>query len=116
MPMSSTSRYSSTGVGQVLSDIGTIIPVENGPDADEFFLAFEVIGNGGTPYVENDPPAPVRAEPEPMPAIGLRTFEEINQTMSVLTGVPTTNAAIGGAQKTSRPSCHRTRWPSPSWR
>ncbi len=88
------------GVGQVLSDIGTIIPVENGPDSDEFFLAFEVIGNGGTAYVENDPPAPLRAEPDPVPAIGLRTFEEINQTMSDLTGVPTTNAAIGGASGT----------------
>ena len=83
--------------GQVLSDIGTIIPVENGPDADEFFLAFEVIGNAGTAYVEDDPPAPVRSEPEPAAAIGLRTFEEINLTMAELTGVPVTNPAISGA-------------------
>ncbi len=88
------------GVGQVLSDIGTIIPVENGPESDEFFLAFEVIGNAGTAYVDNDPPAPPRAEPAPMPALGLRTFEEINVTMSELTGVPVTNPAISGASGT----------------
>ncbi len=88
------------GTGQVLSDIGTIIPVENGPDSDEFFLAFETMGNAGTAYVENDPPAPPRAEPAPVADIGLRTFEEINQTMSDLTGVPTTNPAISGANGT----------------
>ncbi len=81
------------GAGQVLSDIGTIIPVENGPDQDEFFLAFETIGNVGTAYVENDPPAPARPEPAPVSAIGLRTFEEIDESMSQLTGVPRATVA-----------------------
>ena len=81
------------GAGQVLSDIGTIIPVENGPDQDEFFLAFETIGNVGTPYVENEPPAPERPEPAAVSDIGLRTFEEIAESMSQLTGVPRTTVA-----------------------
>ena len=87
--------YDST-VGQNLSTIGTIIPLENGPDSDEFFLSFEVIGNETNSYTEVDPAAPPRAEPVASPDIGLRTFEEINTTMSDLTGVPTTNAAISG--------------------
>ena len=81
------------GAGQVLSDIGTIIPVENGPDSDEFFLAFETIGNVGTAYVDNEPPAPARPEPAAVSAIGLRTFEEIAESMTQLTGVPRTTVA-----------------------
>ena len=75
------------GIGQELSDIGTIIPVENGPEQDEFFLAFETIGNVGTAYVENEPPAPARPEPAAVSDIGLHTFEEITESMSQLTGV-----------------------------
>jgi hypothetical protein len=74
--------------------------LENGPDSDEFFLSFEVIGNETNSYTEVDPAAPPRAEPVAGPDIGLRTFEEINTTMSDLTGVPITNAAISGANGT----------------
>ncbi|VAW78308.1 FIG00702062: hypothetical protein [hydrothermal vent metagenome] len=74
--------------GQGLSDIGTIIALEGGADADEFFLTFEVLGSATNP-----PPAevlaPVPGVPAPAPAsdIGIRTFDEINATMAAITGV-----------------------------
>lgn len=90
------SRYT-TEAGQVLSTIGTVIPVVNGPGSDEFFLSFEEIGSSGsTPFAENDPAAPPRADPGSPQLIGLRTFEEISTTMSELTGVSHTVCAIGG--------------------
>lgn len=92
--------YDSTN-GQELSTIGTTIPVANGPASDEFFLSFEVLGNDGFAFVETDPAAPIRLEPAAVPDIGLRTFDEINITMSELSGVnPATTPAISGANGT----------------
>ena len=74
--------------GQVLSNIGTIIPLEGGADVDEFFLTFETLGGANNP-----PPAPgpvtIPDIPAPLPAsdIGVRTFDEINATMATVTGV-----------------------------
>ena len=93
-------QYDSTA-GQVLSNVGTIIPVANGPTSDEFFLSFEVLGSDGFPFAETDPAAPIRLNPAQGPDIGLRTFEEINITMSQLTGVnPATTASISGPNGT----------------
>jgi hypothetical protein len=80
------------GVGQVLSPFGTIISVEKGPDADEFFLAFEQLGELTNELVEpvpsartfpNDPAENISAD------IGMRTFDEINATMAATTGITT---------------------------
>ncbi len=74
--------------GQVLADLGTIVALENGPDNDEFFLTFEVLGGNTNVVTENSPLVP---PPLPAPAqvsdIGLRTFDEINASMAVITGV-----------------------------
>ena len=83
--------------GQVLSILGTVIPLERGMSAsnpDEFFLSFEVLGGASNPFVEPTPPPLVLLDPDPVPDIGFRTFEEINTTMSALTGVSTTNTAV----------------------
>ncbi len=77
--------------GTRLSTLGTVIASEKGPDTDEFFLTFEVIG--GFTNIRTEPallaPAPP-ADGAPVPDIGMRTFDEINASMSVLTGVSTT--------------------------
>ncbi len=80
--------------GQPLSDIGTIIASEGGSNADEFFLTFERIGSNTDVRVEASvsPVLPTVAEQEP--EIGVRNFSEISATMSVITGVPVTNANV----------------------
>ena len=74
--------------GQVLSDRGTIIGLEKGPEGDEFFLSFERLGANENVVTEPVPLAP--ADPpdgEPQPVVGLKTFDEINATMAKVTGI-----------------------------
>ena len=74
-------------LGQPLSSLGALIPLERGPADDEFFLTFDLLGS--QPYVRTDDPPLVIVETD-LPAaqrIGVRTFDEINATMSAVTGV-----------------------------
>jgi len=88
---------------QTLADIGTIILLELGPDDDEFFLSFERIGNYENVVVEAAPPAPVSpVDDTPVADIGLKTFDEINITMSALTGIDKTETAIDNTYRTIR--------------
>jgi hypothetical protein len=83
-----------TAQGEVLSTIGTVIGLQSGPLTDQFFLTFDQLGSRTNVVVEPTPTAPPPA-PGPMVAdIGLRTFAQINSTLSQLTGVPTTNATV----------------------
>jgi mono/diheme cytochrome c family protein len=78
-----------TELGQPLSGLGTVLALERGPDSDEFFLTFDVLGNNvnvRTDPVPLAPPPPV--DGEPAADIGIRTFEEIDATLSAITGVP----------------------------
>jgi len=82
-----------TGFG--LADIGTVVALDKGPAADEFFLTFEQIGTQSHPYVEPAPaPLPPPPDADPAPQVGLRTFEEISASMSAMTGVPAINANV----------------------
>ncbi|MGB5102171.1 MAG: LamG domain-containing protein [Steroidobacteraceae bacterium] len=81
--------------GQPLSNIGTVIGLQKGPEADEFFLTFDVLGSNTN--VRTDPvplspapPADVRRAAD----VGLRVFDEINATMSSLTGVSPTRPSV----------------------
>ncbi|MEL7536116.1 MAG: LamG domain-containing protein [Pseudomonadota bacterium] len=73
--------------GQALSTVGTIIGLEKGPDSDEFFLTFDQLGSNT--FVRTiDPPVVVAAsDGDPAAEIGVRTFDEINATMAVVTTV-----------------------------
>ncbi|MEM8547308.1 MAG: LamG domain-containing protein [Pseudomonadota bacterium] len=82
-------------LGQPLSVLGTVVAQEQGPAADEFFLSFDVIGdnvNVRTDPVPLAPPPPV--DGVPVPDIGIRTFEEIDATMSLVTGVARTQTDV----------------------
>ena len=76
-------------LGQPLATIGAVIPLERGPADDEFFLTFDVLGT--ETYVRTDDPPLVITETDLPPAqrIGVRTFDEINASMSAVTGVST---------------------------
>ena len=89
-----------------LSNVGTIIELKNGPlgtstlAPDQFFLGFDIIGAADTvdtylpdPAASLPPPA-APADPAPSSDIGLRTFDEINLSMSAMTGIAPTNTAI----------------------
>jgi hypothetical protein len=84
----------SPATGQLLSSIGTIIGLQNGPVTDEFFLSFDLIAgqtHARTPAVGVQSP---EVDLAPQPDIGVRTFEQLNQSMSLITGVPTTNSGV----------------------
>lgn len=91
------------GRGQTLSRQGTIVPLEGGPAADEFFLSFERLGDHQNVVVEAAlPPAPTLPDLPPAPDIGLKNFDAINATMSKLTGVPVTNSEVRTTFETVR--------------
>ena len=75
-------------IGEPLSDLGTVIALENGQDSDEFFLTFERLGDEFNPFTEISPTDfPGLPLPELTADIGVRTFDEINASMAALTGV-----------------------------
>ena len=80
-----------TPQGEVLSNIGTVIGLQSGPLTDQFFLTFDKLGSHSNVVVEATPTAPAPA-PGPVAAdIGVKTFAQVNSTLSALTGVPITD-------------------------
>ncbi|MCF6217926.1 MAG: LamG domain-containing protein [Gammaproteobacteria bacterium] len=78
-----------------LSSYGTIIPLQEGPNLDQFFLTFEQLGSHINVVLEPAPAQPAMpADSEPQPRLGLRTFAKINASMSILTDVPTTQSDV----------------------
>ena len=83
-----------TGTTVALAGVGTVVPLYNGPAYDQFFLTFEQLGSATNVVVEATPvaPAPVYL---PLPSdIGVRTFEQIYRTLSVMTTVPVTTPEV----------------------
>jgi len=95
IPLNTTITSSAyTSQGEVLSNIGTVIGLQAGPLTDQFFLTFDRLGNQTNVVVEATPTAPAPA-PGPVAAdIGVKTFAQINSTLSTLTGVPTNNSTV----------------------
>jgi Concanavalin A-like lectin/glucanases superfamily len=80
--------------GEVLSNIGTVIGLQGGPLTDQFFLTFDVLGSHSNVVVEALPAIPAAAKGPVVADIGVRTFAQINSTLSVLTGVPSTEPDV----------------------
>lgn len=84
----SSSPASYAELGQPLSPLGAVIPLEKGPVADEFFLTFDLLGSAQ--YVRTDSPPLVITESDLFPRadrFGVRTFDEINATFAAVTAV-----------------------------
>src|ERR1700722_10474907 len=83
-----------TATGEVLSTVGTVIGLQSGPLTDTFFLTFDQLGSQTHVVVEPTPTPPPFA-PGPIVAdIGVRTFAQVNSTLSQLTGVPASTPAV----------------------
>jgi hypothetical protein len=83
-----------TAQGQLLSSIGTVIAIQSGPLTDQFFLSFDQLGTKTHVTTEAAPIPIAPVAPAPVAAVGVRTFAQINSSLSTLTGVPTTNSAV----------------------
>lgn len=74
-------------LGQPLSILGAVLPLEKGPADDEFFLTFDRLA-GSSFARQNDPTLNIVAtDLEPASRIGLKTFDEIDATYAAVTGV-----------------------------
>jgi mono/diheme cytochrome c family protein len=89
------------GTGQEMTKLGTVIQLEKGVLNDLFFLSFEEIGTNRRDY---PPPPKPQAPPPPTLApeadVGLRTFDELNATLSNITGIPVTNTRVAATYDT----------------
>lgn len=82
--------------GQLLSEFGTIIPLENGPDNDQFFLTFDEIGSNSFSRPPEPPAAALTTEinPQEQSLIGVRHFDEINEALHQMTGIPKDDSQV----------------------
>ena len=95
IPLNTTVTASAyTAQGEVLSKVGTVIALQSGPLLDQFFLSFDQLGTQMHVTVEATPVPSTPTDLAPVAAIGVRTFAEINSSLSLLTGVPSTQPAV----------------------
>ncbi len=86
-------------LGQPLSTLGAVLPLEKGPDSDEFFLTFDRL-SGASFSRPDDPTLTVTPnvlgpnDPARSSDVGVRTFDEINATFAAVTGVDPTTPAV----------------------
>jgi hypothetical protein len=91
-------------LGQLLSPLAAVLPLEKGPQDDEFFLTFDLLGS--ETFVRTDDPALVivPADLPPADRIGVRTFDEINASMAAVTGVDPETVAVDMTYQSLRQS------------
>lgn len=80
--------------GQRLTELGTVIGLQKGPLDDLFFLTFDRIGEHTYARTPLAGATPVPVDLPQRPDIGVRTFDQLNQSMAKITGVPTTNNGV----------------------
>ena len=81
-------------LGQPLSSIGAVVPLEKGPDDDEFFLTFEDLGGVTNAFVDDPELIIVETDLPPAQRFGVRMFDEINATMAAITTVDPETTAV----------------------
>jgi len=80
-------------LGQPLSVLGAVVPLEKGPELDDFFLTFDILSNDSYSR-PNDPTLTINpVDLDDASRIGLRTFDEINATFSAALGIDWTDFA-----------------------
>jgi hypothetical protein len=86
--------------GQILSTMGTVVPLQLGPANDLFFLDFDQIGSftHTRAVVNGTPPAPTYTAAAS--DIGLHVYDELNATYAAITGVSPGLAAVNTTYQT----------------
>ena len=74
-------------LGQPLSTWAAVLPLEKGPEYDEFFLTFDRLAGSSFSRQPDPSITPVEADRPDVSVIGLRTFDEIDATFAAVTGV-----------------------------
>ena len=93
-------NYNSTD-GQVLSNVGTVIALENGPSLDQFFLVFDRLGDHTEVLIEAEPPDPVFTGNGEEPSnLAVRNFAEINHSFAQITGVSPSQTNVAATYNT----------------
>lgn len=88
-------RANFTDGRQLLSSLGTVIELKQGPELDEFFITFDRLGSHEHVHVPAQlPTAPTPVDLPSQPRIGIRIFAEINATLAALTGVSPTQPGV----------------------
>jgi hypothetical protein len=96
IPLSTTitSADYNSSTGQLLSSVGAVIALQNGPSSDQFFLTFQQIGANSRAYTQSVLAVPALIPGPASPDLGVRTYERLNQTMAKLTGVSMQNSSV----------------------
>ena len=95
--------------GQRLTELGAVVPLEKGPDDDEFFLTFDTIGPSSfNRPAQAPPPAPTPVDLAQVASVGVRTFDEISATMAAITGVSPNDSAVAATFNVVRQSLPAT--------
>jgi hypothetical protein len=86
-------------LGQPLSPLGAVLPLEKGPEDDEFFLTFDNLD--GITFDRPENPMLIVADYIATPAqrssdVGVKTFDEIDATYAAITGIDRTTYQSGG--------------------
>ncbi len=78
-------------LGQPLSRLGAVVPLEKGPEDDQFFLTFDRLA--GSSFSRPDDPMLIVTpiDLDPASRVGLKTFDEINATYSSVLGLDWTD-------------------------
>jgi len=81
-------------LGQPLSSLGAVLPLEKGPEDDECFLTFDLLGSENFVRTFDPPLVIVEGDLPPAQRFGVRTFDEINATMASVTTVDPETLAV----------------------
>jgi hypothetical protein len=97
------------GNGQLLSNIGTVVPATLGPANDLFFLSFDQLGSHVHAYTEPPVTIPVPVPTTtPQPDFGVTTFERATHSMAKITGVPFNDPTVFAFYSVSQQSMPST--------
>jgi hypothetical protein len=74
-------------LGQPLSTLGAVLPLDQGPDLDLFFLTFDRLAGNSFSRLADPTLVITENDLSPSSQIGMRTFDEINATFASVTEV-----------------------------